>query len=75
MNQRIKDDLFMAVGLDNEPYQKDGRVLIRTNALFYKTATYRLLVDASGVKTPAGVYFEDEFGQNMLTDGDERTNL
>ena len=69
MNQKIKDDLFMARGLGNEPYQKDGRVLIRTNAPYYKTATYRLLVNASGNKTPAGEYYEDEFGQNLLTDG------
>ena len=69
MNQKTKDDLFMARGLGNEPYQKDGRVLIRTNAPYYKTATYRLLVNASGNKTPAGEYYEDEFGQNLLTDG------
>ena len=69
MNQKTKDDLFMAVGLDNEPYQKDGRVLIRTNAPYYKTATYRLLVNASGNKTPAGEYYEDEFNQILLTDG------
>ena len=68
MNQKIKNDL-MARGLGNEPYQKDSRVLIRTNAPYYKTATYRLLVNASGNKTPAGEYHEDEFGQKMLTEG------
>ena len=69
MNQKTKDDLFMARGLGNEPYQKDSRVLIRTNAPYYKTATYRLLVNASGAKTPAGEYYEDELNQNLLTDG------
>ena len=69
MNQKVKDDLFMAHGLGNEPYQKDSRVLIRTNAPYYKTATYRLLVNASGNKTPAGEYYEDEFNQILLTDG------
>ena len=66
MNQKTKDDLFMAQGLGNEPYQKDGRVLIRTNAPYYKTGTYRLLVNASGVRTYAGRYYEDEFGQHLL---------
>ena len=56
-------------GLGNEPYQKDSRVLIRTNAPYYKTATYRLLVNASGNKTPAGEYYEDEFNQILMTDG------
>ena len=69
MNQKTKEDLFIARGLGNKPYRKDGRVLIRTNAPYYKTATYRLLVNASGGKTPAGAYNEDEFGQNLLTEG------
>ena len=56
-------------GLGNEPYQKDSRVLIRTNAPYYKTATYRLLVNASGNKTPAGEYYEDVFNQILMTDG------
>ena len=63
MNQKTKDDLFMAHGLGNEPYRKDGRVLIRINAPYKKTATYRLLVNASGGKTPAGAYYEEEFSQ------------
>ena len=65
----------MAHGLGNEPYQKDGRVLIRKNAPYYKTATYRLLVNASGGETPAGAYYEYEFGQTLLTDGCARANL
>jgi hypothetical protein len=69
MNQKIKDDLFMARGLGDEPYQKDSRVLIRTNAPYYKTATYRLLVNASGKKHPHGEYYEDEFNQKLLTEG------
>ena len=50
MNQKTKDDLFMARGLGNEPYSKNGRILLRTNAPYYNTATYRLLVDATGKK-------------------------
>ena len=42
---------------------------IRTNAPYYKQATYRLLVNASGVKTSAGILYEDEFGYNLLTEG------
>ena len=59
----------MARGLGNEPYSKNGRILIRTNANYYNTATYRLLVDASGKKTTACDYYEDEFNQNLLADG------
>ena len=69
MNQKTKDDLFMARGLGNEPYAKNGRILVRTNAPYYNTATYRLLVDATGRKTAAGEYYEDEFNQNLLTEG------
>ena len=64
MNQKTKDDLFMARGLGNQPYAKNGRILLRTNAPYYNTATYRLLVDATGRKTVAG-----EFNQNLLTEG------
>ena len=69
MNQKTKDDLFLAVGLGNEPYQKDGRVLVRTNAPYYRQATYRVLVDATGRKTAAGNHYEDEYGKNLLTQG------
>ena len=69
MNLKAKGDLFMARELGNEPYQKDGRVLIQTNALYYKTATNRLFVNASGGKTTAGACYEDEFGPNLLTEG------
>ena len=55
--------------LGNEPYQKEGWVLIRTNAPYYKQATYRLLVNASGATTPAGKHYEDEVGQCLLTEG------
>ena len=59
----------MAVGLGNTPYQKDGRVLVRTNAPYYRQATYRVLADATGKKTAAGNYYEDEFGKTLLTQG------
>ena len=68
MNQTIKDDLFLAHGL-GEPYHKDGRVLIRTNAPYYRQATYRDWVDATGTKTAAGNYFEDQFRKTLLTEG------
>ena len=62
MNEsKTKDDLFMARGLGNEPNSNHGRILLRTNAPYYNTATYRLLVDAAGKKTAAGEYYEDEF--------------
>ena len=69
MNQKTKDDLFLAHGLGNAPYQKDGRVLIRTNAPFYRQATYRVLADAAGKKTAAGRHYEDEYGVTLLTQG------
>ena len=69
MNQKTKDDLLMARGLGNEPYAKNGRILLRTNAPFYNTATYRLLVDATGRKTAAGEYYEDVFNHQLLTEG------
>ena len=64
MLQKTKDDLFMACGFGNQPYAKNGRILLRTNAPYYNTATYRLLVDATGKETTAGEYYEDELNQN-----------
>ena len=69
MNQKTKDDHFLAVGLGNEPYQQDGRLLVRTNAQFYQTSTHRGLVDATGKLTAAGNHHEDEYGKTLLTDG------
>ena len=69
MNQKNKDDLFLAVGQGNEPHQKDGRVLLRANAPYYRQSTYRVLVDATGKRTTAGDYYEVEFNQTLLTDG------
>ena len=69
MNQKTKDDLFMARGLGNQPYAKNGRILLRTNAPYYNTATYRLLVDATGRKTAAGEYYEDVFNQQFIDGG------
>ena len=74
MNQKTKDDLFMARGLGNQPYSKNGRILLRTNAPYYNTATYRLLVDATGKKTAAGEYYEEEFNQNFI-DGWSSTTI
>ena len=69
MNQMTKDDLFLAVGLGNEPYTNNGRLLVRKNAPYYRQATYRVLVDSTGKKTAAGNHYEDEYGKILLTDG------
>ena len=69
MNQKTRGDLFLAVGLGNEPYQKDGRLLVRKNAPYYRQATYRVLVDATGKTTAAGNHYEDGYGKTLLTDG------
>ena len=73
-NKRTKDDLFAAQGLiatgseANKPYQKDGRMLVRTSPPGGK-ATYRVLADATGKLTAAGRHWEDEYGEPLLTAG------
>lgn len=42
---------------------------MRTNAPYYRQATYRVLVNATGKKTAAGEKYEDEFGKTLLTEG------
>ena len=69
LSQKAKDDLFIAQGLGAKPYQKDGRILVRTNAPYYKTATYRVLVDATGSTTAAGKHWEDTTGETVMTEG------
>ena len=76
VNKKTKDDLFAAQGLlatgseANRPYQKDGRMLVRTSPPGGK-ATYRVLADATGKLTAAGRHWEDEFGDGepLLTTG------
>jgi hypothetical protein len=76
VNKKTKDDLFAAQGLlatgsdANRPYQKDGRLLVRTSPPGGK-ATYRVLADATGKLTAAGRHWEDEYGDGepLLTVG------
>jgi hypothetical protein len=69
--QKLKDALFMGRGYGNAPYQKMGRLLVRTNAPFYNKAEYRVLAQADGELTAAGRAWQDLVGPDepLLTAG------
>ena len=64
LTQKAKTELLQARQLNIEPYQKDGRVLVRTSRV---AATYRVLVDATGSVTAAGKHWEDASGEPLLS--------
>jgi hypothetical protein len=64
LGPKAKADLLQARQLKIEPYQKDGRVLVRTSRI---AATYRVLVDATGALTQAGTHWEDATGEPLLS--------
>jgi hypothetical protein len=64
LSQKIKAELTQAMGLGLIPDQKDGRILVRTSRV---AATYRVLVDATGELTQAGIHWEDATGEPLLS--------
>ena len=69
--KKLKDALSAGRDHGNAPYQKAGRLLVRTNAPAESKLQYRVLAQADGELTPAGRTWQDMVGpdQPLLTTG------
>ena len=69
--RKMKEALSAGRGHGNAPYQKAGRLLVRTNAPSESKARYRVLAQADGELTSAGRAWQDMVGPDapLLTTG------
>jgi hypothetical protein len=67
----MQDALSAGRGHGNAPYQKAGRLLVRTNAPSDNQLQYRVLANADGELTSAGRAWQDMVGPDapLLTTG------